>query len=831
MTLVTGLALLLGYQVRALGPIGKSVLGVLLSITILVGGLVLERRERYRVFARAAIGGGWALLYFVSFALFHMPAMQVLHSQTADFALMLTVAVAMVLHSLRYRSQVVTSLAFLLAFFTVCISQITLFSLVAGAILAAGLVAVAFRERWFMLALSGLVAVYLNHFLWLNRVLPDGARPGQSFPEFLPSAALLLFSWLLFRLFYIFRVPDNERDRVCSHLNLLLNSAGLLTLLKYQSAHPEWAFGGLLALGTAELALAFVARRRHRNAFIALSCVGSLLLLASVPFHFTGSSWSLMWLLESELLFVAGLALRETVFRRLGVLSAFASTAHLLVTGALPVLELRQLAPDLNRHAALALAFACAALCAWFNAEFAARRWAHLAEEAVDRNALRGLSYLAVLCVAVAAWLALAGPWTLLPWLAVALLLTFAADRLGSCDLAQQAELLGIASIARAAFINFLQWDQFTHQPRTLILLLSCALLYAQMRRRHPSHLLQPSAIEPAYTWAAAALLATLAWYALEPAAVGVAWCLLGTVLLETGLATRRTFLRQQGFVLLASSFVRLFFINVALPSAPRLYTMLPLAAIYAYVYQRLYSSDQPSRIDRLAGALNAWFALGTVATLLYFSLRAAWVSIGGAVLAISMLLLARMFRRPLFSAQAIALVLIASARTLCFNVLSAEPLSTQFTEGRIFTVSITCAALFAALPIAFSLRKQEQSSEQREGSWLRGILRRPEQVLFFAQLAILFAFVPIQLRAGMITVGWSALGLFTFLFALSVGERSFRLAGLGVLLVGLGKIVTVDIWHASPTDRYITLIVMGAALLLVSFLYSRFRETILELL
>ena len=81
------------------------------------------------------------------------------------------------------------------------------------------------------------------------------------------------------------------------------------------------------------------------------------------------------------------------------------------------------------------------------------------------------------------------------------------------------------------------------------------------------------------------------------------------------------------------------------------------------------------------------------------------------------------------------------------------------------------------------------------------------------------------------ITVGWSALGLLTFLFALAVGERSFRLAGLGLLLVGVGKIVTVDIWQASPTDRYITLIVMGAALLLVSFLYSRFREKILELL
>ena len=111
---------------------------------------------------------------------------------------MFVIASAMVVHSLHYRSQVVTSLAFLLAFVTVGISQVTLFSLVAGALLATGLVYVAAREYWYELGICGLVGVYLNHFLWLHRVLPDGATPGNPFPEFIPSAALLLFYWLLF---------------------------------------------------------------------------------------------------------------------------------------------------------------------------------------------------------------------------------------------------------------------------------------------------------------------------------------------------------------------------------------------------------------------------------------------------------------------------------------------------------------------------------------------------------------------------------------------------------------------------------------------------------
>ncbi len=84
---------------------------------------------------------------------------------------------------------------------------------------------------------------------------------------------------------------------------------------------------------------------------------------------------------------------------------------------------------------------------------------------------------------------------------------------------------------------------------------------------------------------------------------------------------------------------------------------------------------------------------------------------------------------------------------------------------------------------------------------------------------------------AGMITVCWSALGVLVFLFALVVKERSYRLAGLGLLLLGVVKIILVDIWHATPSDRYITLIVMGASLLLISFLYTRYREAIIKFL
>jgi hypothetical protein len=46
-----------------------------------------------------------------------------------------------------------------------------------------------------------------------------------------------------------------------------------------------------------------------------------------------------------------------------------------------------------------------------------------------------------------------------------------------------------------------------------------------------------------------------------------------------------------------------------------------------------------------------------------------------------------------------------------------------------------------------------------------------------------------------------------------------------------VGKILLVDVWGLNPRDRYLTLIVLGGALLLVSFLYTKNREVIRQYL
>lgn len=53
--LVVGIALFLGYSFTQVGPAGVAAIALAVSLAMLVGGAVLERRERYVIFARGLV--------------------------------------------------------------------------------------------------------------------------------------------------------------------------------------------------------------------------------------------------------------------------------------------------------------------------------------------------------------------------------------------------------------------------------------------------------------------------------------------------------------------------------------------------------------------------------------------------------------------------------------------------------------------------------------------------------------------------------------------------------------------------------------------------------
>jgi hypothetical protein len=235
--------------------------------------------------------------------------------------LLLVVAGGMVVHTLRYKSQLVTGLAFLLAFSTVALSQDTVYALAAGVILGAAIVAIALREGWYELEIFGILASYGNHFYWLYKIYPQRTA-GHAFPQFWASAIILILYWLTFRISYVARKIRTPRDERLSTIAGLLNPSLLLAVMKFQSTRPELAFYALLGLGAVEFGFGQLpVTRRRRIAFILLTVLGTALMLGAVPFKFSGNSIALLWMIAAEMLIVAGIFQREVIFRRLGLLT------------------------------------------------------------------------------------------------------------------------------------------------------------------------------------------------------------------------------------------------------------------------------------------------------------------------------------------------------------------------------------------------------------------------------------------------------------------------------------------------------------------------------
>jgi uncharacterized membrane protein len=839
--LVLGLAFFLAYQLQNLGPAGKVLLGIGLSALMIAIGVRYESNDRYRILARASAAGGWALLYFVSYAIYHVPAAKVIDSRELDFFLMLSVAAAIIGYSLRYRSEATTALALVLSYLTVGIHHTSVYSLAASIVLALTVVALALRMKWFSLELFGILATYFNHLLWLWPVIEAMGPRRVLFPEFWTSVALLVFYWLLFRFSYIYRQVANDKQERLSTAAALANGFSLLALLKYQSVHPEWAFWALLLLGAVELTLAALAARRRRTAFIVLATLGSVLLVAAIPFRYSGSNLSILWLAAAEAFLLAGVLVREVVFRRIGMLSLAVVAAQMIFDTAAQQLELRLgSAPGALSDYPMAVLFATGAALCYFNSHWLRVRFEDLFKHEFDSAVSGSFTYVGGLLTLIAAWLAWPGMWTAVVWAVLALLLNVAAKRLSQSALAVQGNIVALLAIIRLITLNLFSAEQFHGISLRLVTVGATALLlYAAAPFACAADGDQEGAwsmFTAAYTWAASILVGILLWDEMLAVNVALGWMVLGLILLEIGIWLRAGFLRWQGYTALGASFIQMFVANLDVPTvsgqlSPRVTRIVPLAAAYFYADWRLRWSGIGVRGTRQdggveeslerAGTVFSYLGTISIAALLYFELSSFWIATGWAAQALAMIVAALAVKRRDYLYQSYLMVAAVALRSAAFNFLQPAIGVVLFSQVRRYELGAAIALLFAGLPVAFLLRRIASDKTQHEFS--PG--GRPEQVFFFVPFGLLTALIAFESSRGHLTVNWGIEGVAVFLLAVFVGERSFRLAGLGVLMMCVAKIFLVDVWGLDPQSRYVTLILLGCALVLVSFLYTRHKE------
>ena len=1164
--LVLGVASFGIYELAALGSFGKVLVSYFSAAALLGGGIFLERRERYQLLGRTGIGGGWALLFFTTYAMYHVEAMRVLHSLVLDSTLMLAVAGAMAAHTLRYRSQFVTGLAFLLGYTTVALSQDTVYSLSAGVILAIGLVAIVLKMGWYELEAFGILSSYLNHWYWLYRLLGINGAQGHDFPEYRASTMILLFYWAIFRGSFVLRRIASDQEEKVSTAAAVLNTLLLLATMRFQSVQPELAYLALLVVGALEFACALLPMtKKRRQAFVVLSVMGAALMLASVPFHYTGNNVAILWLVGTEVFLIAGVAAKEVVFRRIGLLTGLLVGGHLAFTDFRPVFVERL--SNEGRLVSAAVLFGLCAVVFYLNAMGIGRKWREFFAQSADAGLLISHSYLGAFSAAAAAWAFFTDDWTALAFAALMLVLASLGKKLESLHLQVQYAFLGVLTgyrtfavnlhfeaaegvhvtmrlltlpllatafygtaklavlrdtaeqqivrgcfvaagsaalalliwfetpelwrpvafivfalalaeagralryqglawhthlvcvlaavtavtadanslhrwhtlpvhalsglaviagyywlakrgtkeadpqieISRAAYTwaatGLMLWaiSELLHAPwiavgwiafavglatigrrlryaqlawqanfvaacatlrsiyanydleqkiwpgiglRIVTIALVAAGLYFVSRKGAPSETTQRGVaffhsfaatgllaalmyyeapngwlaplwaafalvlalvdrrwavdelrwqahilalltlartftfnlhltatwhnwsvrllslslvavifyaiaqvvrmpqewrerdFHHAYSWTASVLGSLLFWYELQPLSVAVGWAAFGLILFEYGFLRKVKQFRYQAYIAFVAAFARIFFVNLTAGEpgefwGPRMYTVMPIAMIFFFVYAQLAGEEDARDRKWHVDALLAYLGTTAIVALLRFQLVEEWVVTAWAALVLVLFAAAWPLKREMFLHQGMLLTVATFARGVTHNLFGSGYFSEGDWKGRYVVVGAAVALLLASLAFAFPLRGRSGAIEKATGARriLLAITRRPEQLQFFAPVVLLFLMLALKMRAGMVTVSWGIEGLLIILLALALKERSFRLTGLGLLLLCVGKIIAMDVWGLQARDRYVTLIIVGSALLLVSYLYSRYRETIRQFL
>src|SRR6266404_2873027 len=787
--LVVGVALFGIYELQALGAAGKAGISYIAALALLGGGIFLEKRETYHLLGRTGIGGGWALLFFSTYAINHVSAMQVLNSEPVDLVLMLVVALAMAGHTLQYRSPFVTGLAFLLGYTTVALSHDNVYSLSAGVVLAIGLVTIVIKMDWFELEVFGILSSYLNHLYWLYRILGIHGAHGRHFEAYHASLAMLLFYWLIFRVSYLARPIKSETEEHVSTVAALLNTLLLLGIMKFQSVQPELAYIAMLVIGFVELSFAQLPRtKRRREAFVVLSMLGAALMITAVPFHYSGNNVAILWLVSTEVFLAAGLLAREVVFRRVGLLTGLLVGIHLASIDFPHLVRLRTTTEALALSAGVL--FALCTVTFYGNVLSIGWRWGEFFESALDTQLLTAHSYIGAFSAAAGVWAFLADDWTALGFASVMLVLAALGRRRGSMHLQAQYAVIGAVAMYRAVVVN-LHVESPTHahvKERLLTLPILGVAFYLTAKLAALRDDSKQRTFRGIFAFAGTVLFALLMWYEVPDLWRPLAFIAFAVALTEAGRALRYDSLTRHSHLV---SVLALFTAITADAAGAHQWHTIPAHALGAlpvvagcYLLAKRIDFAQAQHL-KWSRAAYTWVGTALLAWVLEQALRAPWLAVGWIVLAVLLALCAEWVGYRQLAWQANAVAACALARTLLFNYYVEQKIW-HGVSLRIVTVTLVAAGLYF-------------------------ISRKAAPVARFARAA---AFLHFFARAGLLTLlawyeapnGWLAALWAGFALVLAIVDRRFELEELpwqahALALLTLIRSVTVNLyitatWH-----------------------------------
>jgi hypothetical protein len=692
------------------------------AAALLAVGIFFEKKSRYRMLGRALIGGGWAVTALVTYAIANTDALRLLTSRNVDLFLLLAVIGAMVWHTLKYKSQVVTGAGFLLGFVAIGMNPSPPYNLIAGGILIAGMTVIVVRRQWFELEIFGILASYVNHYVWLSGVYGQMGQRGI-FPDYAASLALVIGYWVIFRVSYLVREILNSQRESVSTFSALLNPVLFLVVMKYQGFHPEWAWRFLLLMGAIEFVLGQLPISRQRRApFLVLSSLGAALMVAAPAVRGTGNALEIIWLTGAEAFLLAGILTRERLFRGFGIIIAFLVALYSVPARLLP---LAQLVEDGKAHHDVqsSLVLGLVAVVFYANAHIARRRWPALFAHEMEQLWLTALSYVGSVFAVGAVYAYVSDGFAPVALALLVAWLTGTGKLFSISEMTYEGHWIAAVAFLQAVVADGSIEAVWLGLPQRVVAFASvAALFYLSSRFVRLSVTLNKAAFSAGYAWSATALLALLVWFQFQVAKwpIAVLWVALALALSLAGQFWKRTDLKWQASALVLLSCVQALVVNMGLVAV---LSDKPGTVGFHISYRFLSIGLAALGIYLLAGwapreSLRPGYT--GIATLLLTVLAfqetgpGIWTGVTWIALALVLTAAALLFQQAHLKWQALVLVALSLARTLTSNFEN---------SGEFHTISIRLIAVSLTALGIYLLARWAPAPEIRPGYSLAGTL------------------------------------------------------------------------------------------------------------
>jgi uncharacterized membrane protein len=149
-----------------------------------------------------------------------------------------------------------------------------------------------------------------------------------------------------------------------------------------------------------------------------------------------------------------------------------------------------------------------------------------------------------------------------------------------------------------------------------------------------------------------------------------------------------------------------------------------------------------------------------------------------------------------------LAMIVVAVGRAAILN-----------SDKDVLTTAIVVASAYAG-----------QLSWRLESRWTRAVLCSLGTVLLTMMLRELY-------QGRLLTVWFGVEGASLLAAGFAFSERPFRLAGLAVFLLCIGKLFVHDLRELDTLSRILSFLILGVVMMAASWVYTRYREKLRRLL